>query len=191
MTVKAAPPVSGLLGQLPCRPMNGLLFRCISQLDFMSGDPPQSLLTSRRPGRCNPRGVECLYLGESEAVAELEYRGRWKGTGEYYKPMLTFTARVALSCVLDLEDAQVRDALGLDDETVFGTWRGSKGLTPVQGLGLAVSRQARLSAIRFPSVAMRREGGSGWNVVIFKASVRPPDSVAIIGESDNAIETWP
>lgn len=191
MIVKAAPPVSGLLDQLPCRPMNGLLFRCVSQLDFISGDPPQFLLTSRRPGRCNPRGVECLYLGEREAVADREYRGRWIGTVEYYKPMLTFTARVALSCVLDLEDAQVSDALALDDEALFGTWRGSKDLTPLQGLGLAVSGQSRLSAIRFPSAAMRREGSPGWNVVIFKASVRPPDTIAIIGESDNAIETWP
>jgi len=169
--------------------MEGRLFRSVSQLDFMAGNPPAYLFTSRRPGRCNPRGVECVYFAETEEVADVEYRGRWKGTDEFHKPKLTFVARIRLAHVLDLADQEVRERLVIGDAELFGVWRGRR--TKLQDLGLAVSKQTRLAAIRFPSAAMRREGRTGWNVVVFKASVRAPDSLEILGESGNAIEIWP
>jgi len=169
--------------------MKGLLFRSVSQLDFMTGSPPRYLFTSRRPGRYNPRGVECVYFAETEEVADIEYRGRWKGTDGFYKPKLTFVARIRLTHVLDLADLEVRAELVVGDEELFGVWRGRR--TKLQGLGLAVSRHTRLSAIRFPSAAMHREGGTGWNVVVFKTSVRAPDSLEILGDSGDPIEIWP
>lgn len=168
--------------------MQRRLVRCVPQLDFMAGEPPTFLYTSGRPNRCNPRGVNCLYFSETEITASSEYRRQWLGTAAEHQPKLTFSARVSLRRVLDLENQLVRRKLALCEEDLFGPWRLASPLSRLQQLGLAVSQQRSITAIRFPSMAARRFGQVGWNVVIFPRVVGLPDRVEILGSSDEPLE---
>jgi hypothetical protein len=51
--------------------------------------------------------------------------------------------------------------------------------------------QFRVTAILYASNACRNQGLFGTNIVIFKNSVRAPDSVKIVGNTDVALEVWP
>lgn len=169
--------------------MSRLLARCVPQLDFIGGRPPSYLFSSRRPGRCNPRGVECVYFAETEATADLEYRQRFKGTTAAHQPKLTFFARVRLARIVDLADRDVCKALGVGEDDLSALWRAAPRPTRLQRLGLGVSRQSSLTAIRFPSLAASRAGRIGWNVVVFRASLNPPDRLDILGASGGPLES--
>jgi hypothetical protein len=73
--------------------MRRRLVRCVAALDFLEGSPARYLYTSGRPGRCNPRDVDCLYFSETEDVADLEYRRRFAGIRAATEPRLTFFAQ--------------------------------------------------------------------------------------------------
>ncbi len=180
-----------MLDSLPARRMRRKLARCIPHLDFEDGDPPSYLFVSGRANRCNPSGVECVYFSETEAVAGAEYQRQWQGTPGADQPRLTYFAVVDLARIIDLADETTLGALHLTDEDLFGTWRGRSEPTRLQGIGLAISRQASISAIRYPSAAARSAGMSGFNVVVFRASVGAPDSLEILGRSGDSLERWP
>ena len=63
--------------------------------------------------------------------------------------------------------------------------------TLTQVLGLALTQQADISAIRFESDAARAAGFAGFNVVIFRDCVRAPDYVKILGPTKKPLEQWP
>ena len=176
------------LERVATRRMRRRLVRCVPALDFLEGSPPTYLYTSGRPNRCNPRGVECLYFSETERVATLEYRRLFGGTDAGEEPKLTFVAEVDLRRVIDLEKRDVRGALDLSAADFFESWREADLPTRLQRLGLAVSKQRDVSAIRYPSDACRRAGTKGWNVVIFPEAVVAPDRVRILGRSGAALE---
>jgi RES domain-containing protein len=157
----------------------------------MTGDPPRFLYTSGRPNRCNPRGVDCLYFSEDERTADAEYRRQWRGTDAETQPKLTFFARVDLRRIIDLENEQVIQALGLSRNDLFGPWRLSKDLTPLQQLGLAISRQRSVSAVRFPSAALAASSRKGWNLAIFPLTLERPNRVEILGKSGDRLEVLP
>ena len=96
MTLGAESEFAKLLEVVPTRSMRRRLVRCVAALDFLEGSPPKYLYTSGRPGRCNPRDVDCLYFSETERVADLEYRRRFAGVGTDTEPRLTFFAEVDL-----------------------------------------------------------------------------------------------
>jgi RES domain-containing protein len=180
-----------LLAGLPARRMRRRLVRCVPQLDFMAGDPPRFLYTSGRPNRCNPRGVDCLYFSEDERTADAEYRRQWRGTDAETQPKLTIFARVDLRRIIDLENEQVIHALGLRDDDLFGSWRLSTELTRLQRLGLAISRQRSVAAVRFPSAALGASRQKGWNLAIFRLSLESPSRVEILGKSGDPLEMLP
>ena len=91
-------------------------------------------------------------------------------------------------CLIDLEKPDVRGALDLSAADFFQPWREADVPTRLQRLGLAVSKQRDVSAIRYPSDACRRAGTKGWNVVIFPEAVVAPDRVRILGRSGAALE---
>ena len=62
MTLAAGSEFEKLLEAVPIRAMRRRLVRCVAALDFLDGSPPRYLYTSGRPGRCNPRDVDCLYF---------------------------------------------------------------------------------------------------------------------------------
>lgn len=191
MTLAAGSELAKLLEAVPTRSMRRRLVRCVAALDFLEGSPPRYLYTSGRPGRCNPRDVDCLYFSETERVADLEYRRRFAGIAAATEPRLTFFAQVDLKHVVDLSRPTVLRALGVSADEIFASWRGLSGPTRLQQLGLAVSRQRRVSAIRFASDACRRAGTKGWNVAIFPDAIITPSRVRILGKSGASLEELP
>lgn len=182
--------LADLLARLPTRRMRRRLVRCVPQLDFDESEAPSYLYTSGRPNRCNPAGVECLYFSETEAAAQVEYRHAWRGTAAEHQPKLTFTAQVGLRKILDLADGETLRLLALTNEDLEGAWR-LRQPTPLQELGRAISRQSLVTAIRYPSAAAAKAGGSGWNVAIYPATLEAPDRVEILGRSRTPIEVLP
>jgi hypothetical protein len=168
--------------------MRRRLVRCVPALDFLEGRPPTYLFTSGRPNRCNPRSIECLYFSETERVANIEYQRAFMGTGAANEPKITFTADVDLRRIIDLEKPNVRSILDLSTADLFEPWRGAASPTRLQRLGLAISRQRIVSAIRYPSDACRQAGTQGWNVAIFPEAVVAPSGLRILGRSGTVLE---
>jgi RES domain-containing protein len=180
-----------VLGTVWAPPLEARLVRCVAQLSFEKGRPPSYLFTSARRGRCNPDGVECVYFSEDEATASCEYLSYWSPVDAAHQPKLVYFADVTLGHIVDLTDPGVRVELGMSEGDLFGGWRTRPATTPLQCLGAAISKQSRVSAIRYPSAAAHANGGDGVNVVIFRAAVVEPDSLVILGPGDEALERWP
>jgi RES domain-containing protein len=183
--------LNALLPTLPAISFQRRLARCVSYLDFEKGRPPQYLFSSGRRNRCNPQGVRCLYFSEDESTAHLEYRYAWRGTPAEHQPKLTFFAQAHLRRILDLGDPAVAEALALSDGDFFKPWLLRRTATRLQKLGLAVSRQSAVTALRYPSAACRAAGEIGWNLAIFVQALAPPDRVEILGSAGAALEILP
>lgn len=188
MTGAPEPDLETILGQIPTRGMNRRLVRCVPALDFIASVRPRFLYTSGRRGRCNPASVECLYFSETEPTADAEHRRPWLGTLAEHQPKLTFRARVRLRQIVDLANREVIAALSLSRDDLEGNWRLRAAATRLQELGLAISRQHSVTAVRFPSAAARRFGAKGWNVAIFPEAIESPDRVEILGRSGEPLE---
>lgn len=190
MSAKGRGGKSPLPEGIPTRPALGRLYRCVPQLHFDGGRPPTYFFASRRANRCNPAGVECLYFSENEATASAEYRSAWMGLPAKHQPKITYVARVRLAHVLDLGNPEVSRTLRLKVEDFYGSWR-LRRHTRLQSLGLSISMQKRITAIRYPSAAAWSEGRVGWNLAIFKAALAAPSRVEIIGDGTRPLEVLP
>jgi RES domain-containing protein len=180
-----------LLPTLPAIALQGRLVRCVPYLDFEQGKPPQYLFTSGRRNRCNPEGVRCLYFAQDEATADIEYRHAWHGSPAEHQPKLTFFGQVHLRRALDCGDPAVVEALALSEYDFFGPWRLRSTPTRLQKLGLAISRQSVVTAIRYPSAAGHAAGTGGWNLAIFVQSLAPPDRLEILGSDGEGLKVLP
>jgi len=164
-----------------------LLARYVPHTAFKKGTPPTYLYASGDLGRCNPQGVFCAYFGEGPETARAEF-------DSYFKKPLTelgFYARTQLKAILDFEESATRKHFGLTEKDFTRTYAPKSGeLIPLQEIGLAVSRQTRITAIRFPSNAMRKVKKSGYNLVVFQNLVTNPDFLEII-EENRSVEKWP
>ena len=105
--------------------------------------------------------------------------------------MTLYWAEVRLSKVLDLPDEVTRRALGVTLKQLEADWGAGLPVTTAQHLGESVAEQSSICAIRYRSVAALKEGGAGCNVVVFKASLRPPDFVCILGPTKKPLQQWP
>jgi hypothetical protein len=183
--------IAGLLTKIRTRPLECVIARCVPQIDFMERESPLYLFTSHQRNRCNPAGLACIYFSENEETANAEYQEQWLGMKAGYQPKLTFHARIRLARVLDLEMADVREVLGVSDRDLFGSWRREKRETLLQAIGRSINGQTNITAMRFQSRAAKNHGFLGWNFVIFKDTIRLPDQLAILGNTDEPLETWP
>jgi RES domain-containing protein len=175
----------------PVQPLRAALVRCVAMLPLTAGGTPDYLFTSGRANRCNPAGVDCIYFSEDERTARAEYGRRLgRGTG-VLQPVAIYFAEVELARVLDLEDAPTRKALNLKPRDLTVRWQSAQEPTRTQLVGLAVSQQQAIAAIRFPSDAVRAAGFVGFNVVIFCGCVRRPDFVHILGPTKKPLQKWP
>ena len=182
--------IESALRRVPVRAVKATLVRCVALQPLIADGMPDYLFTSGRTNRYNPCGVRCVYFSEDEATARLEYVRRF-GTGQSaLQPLGIFFAEVSLARVIDLEDADTRDALGIAARELSATWQRAKSPTRLQRLGLATSRGAAV-AIRFPSDAARVCGTTGFNVVIFGDCVQHPDAVHILGPTRKPLQKWP
>lgn len=176
-----------LLRDAPTSPYHGNLLRCIPQLTFLGGTPPSCLFTSGRPNRCNPRGVDCLYLAEDRQTALAEYEKYWPDP----QPELTFHGQPKAEAILDLGDRGCATHFGLEDGDFFAPYRLVTTPTKLQPLGAAIGRQTRVVAIRFPSEASHALRETGYNLVVFCDSLQSPDSLRILGPGGTSLEDWP
>lgn len=166
---------------------NRLLARYVPNRAFKTGNPPAYLYASGNLNRCNPSGVLCVYFGEGPETARAEF-------DSYYEEPLTelgYYARTRLRHILNFEDRRTRTHFGLSQDDFTRSYAPKSGkLIPLQEIGLAVSRQSRITAIRFPSNAMRKKNKSGYNLVIFQNLIPDPDFLEII-EGNRSVEGWP
>jgi RES domain-containing protein len=191
LTIAVGDDFAKLLEDVPTRPMRRRLVRCVAALDFLEGSPPTYLYASGSPGRCNPRSVDCLYFSETERVASLEYRRRFTDLATATEPQLLFFAHVDLKQIVDLSRRAVLKRLDVSSDDLFGPWRSAASPTRLQRVGLAISSQRRVSAIRYPSDACRRAGTKGWNVAIFPGAIAAPSRLRILGKSGASLEELP
>lgn len=168
----------------------GELVRVVPEFWLRAGASPTFLYASGKPNRFNLPGVSCVYFSEDEPTALREYLRPLRGTSGELQPRTAYFARISLSNVLDLTDADTLTALGLTDDILQIPWRGAASPTPTQVLGTAVSRQRRVSAIRYRSDAARAAGERGTNIVIFRDAVSAPDFVEILGPGKDPLERW-
>jgi RES domain-containing protein len=180
-----------VLAGLPTRHVAGLLIRSVPQLDFDAGKPRRYLFASGVRNRCNPKGVACLYFSADEETAKAEYEAQWRGTPKEHQPKLIFTARVNLRHVVDLGDTRALEALQLAEEDLFGNWLLRPSPTPLERVGRAIAHQRAVTALRFPSAATHRVGREGWNLAIFRAALKSPDRIEILGNSGDPLEMLP
>ena len=179
------------LAAAPVHPLRGTLVRCVALLNLTAAGAPDYLFASGRPNRYNPAGVNCVYFSQDLRTALAEYlRPFGTGAGEF-QPLGTYFAEVDLANILDLAREPTRRALRLKPADLTACWRGAPKPTRTQLLGLAVSQQRRIAAIRFPSDAARAAGFSGFNIVMFRDSIHRPDSVRILGPSSRPLQKWP
>ena len=175
------------LQALPVRRKKRSVARCVRREAVERSDPPDFLYASKRAGRYNPAGIECVYWSEKETTAQLEYRRYTKILSAYE----TFFCNIDLAFV-DLEDASVLAALDLRSADLHRRWRTSSLPVKTQILGLAVSRQNRFAAIRFPSDAGRAAGQDGFNYVIFRDSLRgTSSSIEVVTDPSLKAQRWP
>lgn len=80
--------------------------------------------------------------------------------------------------------------LSIEQRALHAAWRGADRPTVTQLLGELVSRQNRVSAIRYSSVAALDAGFEGANVVIFRASLAAGDFVEVLGPDGASLDRW-
>lgn len=178
------------LALAPVSSIEGEWVRCVAVQPLAAAGPPHYLFASGKPNRFNPPGVHCVYFSEDERTAREEYARRLVGHSTR-QPVAIYVARVKLARVLDLANQKTCQALGLGTKHLSVAWMRARQPVRTQLLGLAVSEQHAISAIRFPSDAARASGFTGFNLVIFRDAVRKPDFVRILGPSAKPLDQWP
>lgn len=178
------------LASAPTAPLVGELVRAVAFAALVRRQPPEFLYASGKPNRFNPSGVECVYFADDERTAREEYVAGFGGLASVRQPRTIFFARVRLARVLDLTDLATLEHVGLDEAERDAPWRTADSPTRAQLLGEAVSRQSKVSAIRYPSVAAAAAGVAGANVVIFRASLAPGDLVEVLGPDREPLDAW-
>jgi RES domain-containing protein len=189
--IRAAAELARVITIAPTVSLKRIVVRLIPRDWLERRRPPDFLFTSRKPGRFNEAGVRCVYFSEGDTTAEVEYLRLWAGTPAEHQPRVTYFARLRLRRVIDLTRADTLSAFELTTTYLHRSWRLATSPTATQALGAAVSRQARVTAIRYPADASYAAGAEGVNVVVFRESVRSPDRVEILGPGKDPLQSWP
>jgi RES domain-containing protein len=156
-------------------------------VELCRNNPPDWLYCSCEPGRYNPKNVACVYFADGGRTARAEHACNEENE---LQPIVFFSAKICLRHVLDLTNSRNLDILGVTRAQLFEDWE-RKRVSATQLLGAAVARHAGFSAIVFPSAAAKEAGFHGKNIVIFRDSVRRPDSVKILGPTKRPLQRWP
>jgi hypothetical protein len=181
--------LKAVLAVAPAKVVKAQLARLVPQLDL--GPSPEWLVTSGKPSRYSPAGVNCVYFSEAKEVAQTEYDSYWQGRTGENQPVTMYYAEVALHRVLDLTSEATLKAIKVDAKDLLKNWRRAKHRTLTQLIGQAVNETGFFSAIRYPSKPAGGRGQPGANLVIFRDCVRRPDSVRILGPTKRPLQEWP
>ncbi|HKQ37045.1 MAG TPA: RES family NAD+ phosphorylase [Verrucomicrobiae bacterium] len=177
------------LKQAPLRRIRHTLVRCVELGSLMENSKPDFLFTSGKRDRYNLDGVECIYFAQDEETARAEHRCQ-DHPAQSFRPVCMFFADASLN-ILDLTLRSVRKALDLTEKDLRAPWERVRHPTRTQLLGTAVNKQGKFAGIRYPSDAARAHGFRGHNVVIFRACVRRPSFVRVLGEHKRRLQSWP
>lgn len=191
MKRKSPPDLGPLVASLSTVEVERVFLRSVPQLDFVHGVPPRFFWTSGRPNRLNPRGIACIYLSDTELTANMEWAHAWAGLPGDLQPKLTFHVRVRVERATDLCNASTAEALGLDDDDLFGNWRLAMGATRLQSLGALLAKRKAATAVLYPSAAGRALRAPGTNIAVFVAALRRADRLEVIGPDDLPLEVFP
>jgi hypothetical protein len=159
-----------LLESAPKTGFKGILIRCVAQGVFGRSKPPSYLFTSGKPARCNPKGTYCLPAPQ---------------------PFITFSGKLEVKEIVDLAEPAIQSHFGFGRDDFFKSYRLKSLLTPLQCLGLEISKQMSVAGMRFPSAACHEAGTAGHNFVLYKNSFALPDSLEILGERRTILAKWP
>lgn len=182
------------VASVPTVSLSRRMVRCVPDLDLNPGSTPDYLFASGRPNRFNAAGVKCVYFADDEQTAREEYSYHWSGGMDMFQPLATYWTDVTLERVIDLSDHSVLNHLGMAVADLYAMWPGAAAPTPTQILGMIVVKTTgagRISAIRYPSAAMRRAGKTGFNIAIFPGCVIAPDHVRVLGKKGKVLQQWP
>lgn len=179
------------LADAPAVAVSARVFRRVEFQALLKQNPPNWLFTSGRRNRFNLEGVECVYFSAEARTARLEYEFHWQGIEAAAQPATDFCAEVALQRVLDLTSTATREALSVGKEDLALNWRRAFRPTLTQLIGQAVHDTRLFSAIRYPSTVVPNPGRGSANLVIFRACVRSPDVVRILGAGATPLQEWP
>jgi RES domain-containing protein len=176
-----------LLKSAPRTGFKGNLVRCVAQGVFDGGSPPSYLFTSGKPGRCNPKGTLCLYMSEDRATAQAEYDKQYLGP----QPFITFYGEFEVKAIIDLANPAIQSHFEFGRDDFFKSYRLKTHPTPLQCLGLEISKQSTVAGVRFPSAACHTAGSIGNNFVVYKKALSWSDSLKILGPGKTILEEWP
>jgi RES domain-containing protein len=167
--------------------VNSLWTSATPFVELCRNNPPDWLYCSCEAARYNPKNVACVYFADGGRTARAEHACNEESD---LQPIVFFTAKVRLQRVLDLTNSKNLKILGLTSRQLFEDWERKKNAA-TQLLGGAVAKHDDFSAILFPSAAAQEAGFRGQNIVIFRDSVRRPDSVQILGPTKKPLQRWP
>lgn len=180
-----------LLVTAPTISIHSLVARRVPDNILHSKVPPDYLFTSGKKARYSETGDRCIYFSENEATAIAEYE-KDLPFGNHFQPVTTFWAEAKLGKVIDLTDSICLAHFGLVESDLQVTWRLASAPILTQQLGAAIAKNmAGISAIRYPSEAMRLTGRTGTNFAIFRDRVVAPDSLTIKGPGNTILQRWP
>lgn len=159
------------------------LFGCDSSGAPKVALPNYFFITSDRY-RYNPKGIQVLYLGESEAVAEAEVKQPspgWVGLKlKAREPDTVYHVKVTLEAVLDVTDAAVCAKLEFSEAEQFAPWKTSLADTETQVLGKAVFDSGKFEGILFRSAQMHALKHPGKCLVIFTERLGPKSGARLV-----------
>lgn len=156
-------------------------------VELCRNNPPDWLFCSCEAARYNPKNVACVYFADGGRTARAEHACNEESD---VQPIVFFTAEVSLRHVLDLTNSKVLKMIGLRKAHLFEDWERKKTAV-TQRLGAIIAKHKKFNAIIFPSAAAKEAGFAGKNIVIFRDSIRRPDSVKIVGPTKKALQRWP
>ena len=168
-----------------------IMARRVPAIMLHSQTPPDYLFTSGKKARYSEGGIRCIYFSGNEEAAIAEYE-RVLSPEDRIQPATTFWAEAKLDKVIDLTDPESLELFGLVQTDLQVTWRLASTPTLTQQLGTAIANNTSgITAIRYPSEAMRLIGKTGTNFVIYRDRVVAPDSFEIKGPGNTVLQRWP
>jgi len=187
------PVLQSLLKTADPTPFDDVAFRVIPGAQVLLNLHFEHLWAGTGAGRCNPKGVQRLYMSieRETAIAEFNYYEEKAGLDPQVSDWYSFAARVRLARVLDLRQAKTRSHVGLTLKEICEEWESdplhpSIDPTRLQAIGYWISKgYGNFSAIVCRSA--RRK--TGHNIVIFAGRVTSPDLVDPI--SRKPTQGWP
>ncbi|HMO49812.1 MAG TPA: RES family NAD+ phosphorylase [Kiritimatiellia bacterium] len=180
-----------LLVTAPTISIDSLVARRVPDDILHSNVPPDYLFTSGKKARYSVAGVHCAYFAADEITAIAEYEKDLL-SGNRFQPVTTFWAEAKLGKVIDLTNPDCLYHFGLVTADLQVTWRLASSPTLTQQLGAAIAHNTSgITAIRYPSEAMRLIGKTGTNFVIYRDRIAAPDSLTIKGPGNTVLQRWP